>query len=64
MAPRRQRELQRRRHRRQKLAWLRRRYRLAQTAEERADIMARLQGIAPGVWPDEFLAPLRSSGGA
>jgi hypothetical protein len=59
MAPRRQRELQKRRHRRWKLARLRERYRRAQTAEERAEIMTRLQAIAPGVRPDEFLAAVR-----
>lgn len=54
----RDRELRRRRHRKEKLRKLRRKYVAAQSEEERRAIWAKVQRIAPWLTLEQFLAPV------
>ncbi|MDR5693808.1 MAG: hypothetical protein QN198_00130 [Armatimonadota bacterium] len=54
----RDRELRRRRHRKEKLRKLRKKYTSAQSEAERQAIWAKVQKIAPWLTLQEFLAPL------
>jgi hypothetical protein len=54
----RDRELRRRRHRKEKLRKLRKKYVAAQSEEERRAIWTKVQRIAPWLTLEQFLAPV------
>jgi hypothetical protein len=55
----RQRELQKRAQRQQKLATLRRKFKAARTEDERSKILGQVLRVAPTIRVDDFLATVR-----